>query len=128
VSLRVEAFSGGAVEWDQLVEREGGTHFHRHSWREVFQRALGHECLYLAARDELGALAGVLPLVRVRSLVFGHYLVSVPFVNYGGPLGSDEAVRLLTSWAADRARSDGVKLLELRSRAPLPIDLPVSHR
>ena len=128
MSLRVEASSGGAGEWDAFVERQGGTHFHRHGWREVFQRVFGHQCLYLAARDQTGALAGVLPLVRVRSLLFGHYLVSVPFVNYGGPLGSDEAVRLLTSWAADRARSDGVKLLELRSRAPLPVDLPVSHR
>ena len=128
MSLRVEPFSGGAGEWDALVERQGGTHFHRHGWKEVFERALGHECLYLAARSDHGGLAGVLPLVRVRSLVFGHYLVSVPFVNYGGPLGSEEAVRLLSSWAADRAHRDGVKLLELRSRGPLPIDLPVSHR
>jgi hypothetical protein len=128
VSLRVEPFSGEAGEWDQLVEREGGTHFHRHGWKEVFERALGHECLYLAARSDHGGLAGVLPLVRVRSLVFGHYLVSVPFVNYGGPLGSDEAVRLLAASAVDQARRDGVKLLELRSRGALPIDLPVSHR
>jgi serine/alanine adding enzyme len=128
VSLRVEPFSGEVGQWDAFVERHGGTHFHRHGWRQVFEQALGHECLYMAARDDTGTLAGVLPLVRVRSLVFGHYLVSVPFVNYGGPLGGDEAVRLLSSWAADRARSDGVRLLELRSRTPLSIELPVSHR
>ena len=53
-----------------------------------------HECIYLAARDaSTGELVGVLPSVRVRSLVFGHFLVSMPFLNYGGPLGSDEAVR-----------------------------------
>ena len=128
MSLRVEPFSGETGEWDAFVERQGGTHFHRYGWRQLFEQVLGHDCLYMAARDQAGRLAGVLPLVRVKSLVFGHYLVSVPFVNYGGPVGSDDAIRLLSDWAADQARSDGVKLLELRSRGPLPVELPVSHR
>ena len=58
----------------------------------------GHECIYLAARDQTGQLAGVLPLVRVKSLLFGHYLVSMPFVNYGGPLGDDVAVGALLAY------------------------------
>jgi FemAB-related protein (PEP-CTERM system-associated) len=128
VTIRVEPYSGGAEEWDACVERFGGTHFHRLGWRTVYERVYGHECLYLAAREADGGLAGVLPLVRVRSILFGHYLVSLPYVNYGGPLGGEAAVRALAQWAAERARSDGVKLLELRSRGPLPLDLPVSHR
>ena len=87
-----------------------------------------HECPYLVARGSDGAFAGVLPLVRVKSLLFGHYLVSMPFVNYGGPLGSGEAVRALADHAVSMARSGGVKLLELRSRTELPLDLPASHR
>ncbi|HEY7877100.1 MAG TPA: GNAT family N-acetyltransferase, partial [Gemmatimonadaceae bacterium] len=72
--------------------------------------------------------SGILPLVRVRSRVFGHYLVSMPFLNYGGPLGDDDAVRALAG-AADRiAQHDHVTLLELRSRRALPLSLPVSHR
>jgi FemAB-related protein (PEP-CTERM system-associated) len=94
----------------------------------VYQRVCGHECPYLAARDAGGALTGVLPLVRVRSLLFGHYLVSQPFVNYGGPLGSAEAIRALVAHAVEMAERDGVKLLELRSRGELPVDLQVSHR
>ncbi|MDZ4865553.1 MAG: GNAT family N-acetyltransferase, partial [Gemmatimonadota bacterium] len=97
-------------------------------WRIIYEDVSGHEALYLEARDTAGALVGVLPLVRVKSLVFGHYLVSLPFVNYGGPLGTAEAVRALTAWAVGRAGEDGVKLLELRSRGELPLDLPVSHR
>ena len=45
-------------------------------------------------------------------------LVSMPFVNYGGPLGDAAAVRALAAHAAALARRDGVKLLELRSRVP----------
>jgi len=92
------------------------------------ERALGHQCLSLAARDPEGRLAGVLPLVRVNSLLFGHYLVSMPFLNYGGPLGSETAVQALVAHAVGLAQRDRVKLLELRSRGPLPIALPVSHR
>ncbi len=88
----------------------------------------GHECIYLVARDGASRIAGVLPLVRVRSRLFGHYLVSMPFLNYGGPLGSDDAVRALVARAADIARRDGVSLLELRSRRELPLSLAVSHR
>jgi FemAB-related protein (PEP-CTERM system-associated) len=128
VTLTAGPFEGTAGEWDAFVARSGGTHFHRFGWRAVYEGALGHEAFYLAARDGSGVLAGILPLVRVRSVVFGHYLVSLPFVNYGGPLGSEAAVVALTDWAADRARRDGVKLLELRSRGPLPVSLPVSHR
>lgn len=92
------------------------------------ERALGHECIYLSARDATGKIAGVLPLVRVRSLVFGHFLVSMPFVNYGGPLGSAGAVRALADEAMRIATATRVKTLELRSRGELPLDWPVSHR
>ena len=128
--MRIEPFAGGINEWDSFVRgRTDWSHFHLIGWRRVIERVFGHECLYLAARDERdGQLTGVLPLVRVRSVVFGHYLVSMPFVNYGGPLGDDRAIAALTDHAAEIARESGVKLLELRSRIALPIALPVSHR
>lgn len=119
----------GAAAWDAFVRRcAGWTHFHLSGWRDVIREVHGHECVYLEARNDAGVLEGVLPLVRVRSLLFGHYLVSMPFLNHGGPLGSDAAVRALSLEASQRAERDGVTLLEFRSRRPLPLDLPVSHR
>ena len=129
MTVRIETFSGSPQDWDGFVSgQSGGTHFHRHDWLRVVRAVHGHEILPLAARGDAGALTGVLPLVRVRSLLFGHYLVSMPFVNYGGPLGDAEAVRALASHAAGLADASGAGLLELRSAAPLPVDLPVSHR
>jgi FemAB-related protein (PEP-CTERM system-associated) len=129
MSLRVERFSGGAGEWDDFVRSQAGwTPFHLYAWKPLIEELFGHECLYLAARAPAGGLTGVLPLVRLRSTLFGHYLVSMPFVNYGGPVGSDEACRALSAHAVDVAQADGVRLLELRSRGPQPIELPVSHR
>ena len=129
MTVAVTGFTGPADEWDEFARDCGGfSHFHLFRWKGVLERTFGHECLYLAARHEGGRLAGVLPLVRVKSLLFGHYLVSMPYLNYGGPLGEAGAVQALAEAAAARAGSDRVKLLELRSRVPLPIDLPVSHR
>lgn len=129
MSLRVAEFSGASGDWDRFVrEQAGWTHFHLHGWRTVMERVFGHECLYLAARDDAGQLVGVLPLVRVRSMMFGHYLVSMPFVNYGGPLGSDQAVAALAASAIEIADKDRVKLLELRSRREQPLPMPASHR
>ena len=128
-ALTVAPFAGTAAEWDAFVRAQHGwTHFHLAGWRAVIERAFGHPCPYLAARTADGRLAGVLPLVRVKSVLFGHYLMSMPFLNYGGPLGSDAAVRALAGAAADDARARRAKLLEMRSAVPLPLDLPVSHR
>jgi FemAB-related protein (PEP-CTERM system-associated) len=128
-ALTVAAYRGSPEAWDAFLTRQPGwTVFHRHAWKGVIERVFGHRCEYLAATDLAGGLKGILPLVEVRSLLFGRYLVSMPFVSYGGPLGSDAAVAALTQAAVELAGADRCKLLELRSRTPLPVELPVSHR
>lgn len=126
----VELFDGPAAEWDVFVRSQPGwTHFHLYGWRTVISRVFGHECVYLVARDSVTRkISAALPMVRVRSVIFGHYLVSMPFLNYGGPLGSSEGVQALANEASRLATRTGVKLLELRSRTALPIELSVSHR
>ncbi|MCH7490997.1 MAG: FemAB family PEP-CTERM system-associated protein [Gemmatimonadetes bacterium] len=127
--LRVERYAGDAETWNDFVRLQGGwTHFHLFEWKNVIESVFGHECIYLAAFGGDGLLAGVLPLVRVRSRVFGHYLVSMPFVNYGGPLGDTGAVRELVDHAVRLANETDVDLLELRSRHRLDIPMDVSHR
>lgn len=128
-ALQVGPYTGDAAEWDGFGQRQAGwTAFHRHGWRDVLRRAHGLETPFLAARDANGALRGILPLVRQRSRLFGHFLVSMPFVNYGGPLGDDAAIVALAEAADAMAARDGASLLEMRSARELPIDFPVSHR
>ena len=126
--IEVARLPEGAADWDPFVRRQREwTPFHLLAWRRVIADVFGHPTTYLTARRD-GELVGVLPLVLVRSPIFGRYLVSMPFVNYGGPLGEDAAITALVGEAARIATGERVKLLELRSRVPLPIDLPVSHR
>jgi serine/alanine adding enzyme len=129
VSAVVERYAGDAGEWDGLVAKaRGGTHAHRLGWLRVFEETFGLETIPLAVRGPAGRLEGVLPLVRQRSLLFGHYLTSVPFLNYGGPLGTPDAVRALAAEGVRLSRASGARLLELRSRVEQPLDLPVSRR
>jgi len=121
-----EATSADAEAWNRFVEQhEQGSTFHRWEWREMYRDVYGHETPYLMAWDG-DAPAGVLPLVRVKSLVFGHYLVSLPYVSYGGPLGDGRAQRALSARAAELGR--GAKLVELRTRTPIETDLMPVHR
>lgn len=114
-SLMVIRVGEDAGEWNRFVlQRPESTYAHAWGWREVLRDALRHECVYMAAVDDEGEWQGVLPLVRVKSRIFGTYLVSLPFVNYGGPLGSLAAQRALAAAAVDLASNSRVDMLELR--------------
>jgi len=125
--------NGETGAWDELVTRDATSSFcHLSGWRDILSDVLGAECLYRVATNGDGVWEGLLPLVRVKSRIFGHYLVSVPFLNDGGPLGSRAARRTLVEHAVSQARSARVDLLELRTREEAKrgadLDLPVASR
>ncbi len=110
VTHTVERFGDAPAEWDAFVRfAERGTQCHLWGWKSVIERVLDHECLYLAARAPDGRVEGVLPLVRVSSRLFGSYLVSMPFLNYGGAVGSDRAVQALVARAIEHPAGEGAQ-------------------
>ncbi len=128
-ALRVVPFSGTDEQWDSAVRGFAGSSFcHLAGWAHIMRTALGHEMTSLVALDDTGATQGLLPLVRVRSRLFGDYLLSMPFLSYGGPLGSEAACVALVDAAVQEATRLGVDLLELRARRMLPGQLPASNR
>lgn len=115
-----------AASWDAYVEAHAdATGYHRSAWRGVFERALGHQTLYLAAMRG-SEIAGVLPLVAVKSWLFGSALVSLPFLNYGGVLADDEqAASMLVEAARTAATEQHLKYVELRHTRRIFPSLPV---
>lgn len=111
----VVAPASHAAEWDAFVATHpNGTVDHLWAWRRVIADALGHESLYLEARRD-GTLVGVLPLVLVRSRLFGRSVVSMPFLNYGGVLATDpDALSALVEGARDVGIGFGASHVELR--------------
>ncbi len=119
--IAVGPFDGAPAEWDRFVRGDPqGTFCHLSGWWPIMREVFGHGCLPLCARDDRGALVGVLPLVDVRSRLFGRYLVSMPFLNAGGPIGTPHARAALAVAAEREARARRVALLELRNRGPAP--------
>ena len=118
VRTAVRAFEDGdAARWEAFVDRcPDATFFHRIGWREVIEGVFRHRTHYLVA--ERGPdIVGVLPLAEVRSRLFGHSLVSLPFCVYGGVATTDfDAERTLIDAASELSRSLGVDHLELRDR------------
>ncbi|HUL71527.1 MAG TPA: FemAB family XrtA/PEP-CTERM system-associated protein [Vicinamibacterales bacterium] len=126
MSVTLANTDGDRAAWDAYVaSRADATGYHEWAWRDVFARSFGHPAVYLMARDAGGAVRGVLPIVEIKSFLFGRTMTSLPFVNYGGVLADDDVVaRALVEAAAEQARARGAKHVELRHFARRFPDLP----
>ena len=106
-----------AAAWDGFVRAQAqGSFFHLAGWREIFSGSLGLSPRYLLAERD-GTLAGILPLVHQKSLLFGNALIAAPFLVEGGPLAADEEARAALDDAALALREEtGASYVEFRSR------------
>lgn len=118
---RIEMVSRGTDGWDAFVEsRPDASGWHRSAWLEVIEDIFGHECQRWVAYDGAGAIRGVLPVVRLRSRLFGDFGVSLPFVNSGGALVEDASTRIALMEAAGAyARELGMQHIEFRDLVEL---------
>ena len=99
------------------MARTDATGYHLWEWRSVFERALGHRCHYLAAPRSASGIAGVLPLVEVRSRIFGRALSSLPYVNYGGVLAATDEARRVAD-RRSRTHRGGARAFLCRAASP----------
>jgi len=111
--------------WDAYVETAANaTFFHKADWQQVLKRAFGHRSHYLYAEQD-GQIVGILPLAEVKSVLFGHSLISTPFCVYGGPVAdTDDILQQLIERACQLADELQVDHLELRNQKRLREDWP----
>jgi serine/alanine adding enzyme len=112
----VELADGGReAEWQTYIKNApNASLYHALEWRDVLRRAFGHRSWYLMAQDD-GKTRGVLPLVEMKSSLFGHFFVSLPFLDYGGILAdAPQYETALATAAADLAAKRGAHHIELR--------------
>ena len=111
----VRAASADAQRWDAYVTGAADAAlYHLYGWRRVVEETFGHQTIYLAAVSG-STIVGVFPLVQLKSLVFGHMLVSMPFFNYGGISASSPDVRnALMDAAIDVAKELQADFIEVR--------------
>lgn len=93
---------------------------HCATWYRAVADGLNHPCYLLVQRGQDGTPHGLLPLQLVKSLAFGRFLVSLPFVNTGGVWADEESsAQELVSAACDLADELQVRYLELRHETPV---------
>jgi FemAB-related protein (PEP-CTERM system-associated) len=107
--------AGDERRWDDFVlAHAGGTFFHLSGWKRAIERAFRH-CTYYLVAERGEAMTGVLPLVHVKSLLFGSSLISNAFAVHGGPIAVDaESLRALEGEAVRLMEALAVPVLELR--------------
>ena len=112
--MTVEVLRTGE-RWDAYVTAAAPDRlYHLWVWREVIEETFGHRPYYLAALVD-GNIRGVLPLIFIRSRIFGNALVSIPFFSYGGVLADNaQASEELLAYAAKLGTELGVEHVELR--------------
>jgi FemAB-related protein (PEP-CTERM system-associated) len=103
------------TEWEAFVNGHGdATGYHAWDWQRVFTNAFGHEPVYLIARRDR-RVVGVLPLVQIKSFLFGRTMTSLPFLNYGGVMADTPWVSTaLVEAAARQAAARRCRHVELR--------------
>ncbi len=111
--------------WDAFVLGcEEASFFHRAGWKTVIEKAFGHKTHFLFA-EQHDKIVGVLPLVHVKSLLFGNSLSSTPFCVYGGVAAkNDFARKQLEHAACELAQQLRVDSLEMRNVQPRRTDWP----
>ncbi|MGO9531144.1 MAG: FemAB family XrtA/PEP-CTERM system-associated protein [Syntrophobacteraceae bacterium] len=140
--------------FDKYCNRFGGAAslYHLSVWGQIINRTYCHQTYYLTAiedgrqhkivelsnwdeqtEDNTGngetnskRIAGVLPLIHLKSFAFGNQLISMPFFDAGGVLADDADVeKALLSEAVHLARRLKVDSIQLRQTLPL-LSMPES--
>ena len=96
--------------WDSFVTNaEGGTCYHLSGWKDIFEKSYKHRTYYLFAaehkNDGKDKVTGILPLVLIKSAIFGVFLVSLPVFDHVGVCAcSDEITMSLIEKAIEIAK------------------------
>ena len=116
--------------WQRIVNGlPHATLAHAPEWQAVIRDAYGHQPLYLIAEDAEGR-RGVLPAVFVRRPLLGSVVVSMPFLDGGGPCASSTALaRALVERLLKEAFRLKATVVEMRCTEQVDVEMaPMRHK
>jgi len=138
---------GERDRWNKYVMRSSDAScYHLIGWKDVIERSFGHKTYYLMATEDhekdtiydveggkwndlakrSDGIVGILPLVHLRSIFFGNFIVSIPYFNYGGICAENEEIaKELMREGANIAVEKHVEHIELRHIRNMINGLPV---
>ena len=105
-----------AQKWNEYVDANPkSVCYHTIEWKTIIEKSCKLESFYLYAVDDKEKIHGILPLFLSKSKLFGTYLTSIPYFNYGGILAdSKETADLLFDESAKIAQEQNASHIEFR--------------
>jgi FemAB-related protein (PEP-CTERM system-associated) len=117
--------------WDNYVySNENATIYHKIGWKRIIEKTFNHSSHFLLAEKD-GKICGILPLVLMKSRIFGRSLISLPFIDHSGLIAdTQEIASLLCGKAIELAQKFEVDFLELRNQIEIkhPSLITASHK
>ena len=113
------------ADWDEYARKMRASIYHDSRWSQLIKKVFGHDSHYLMATDN-DKVVGIFPLIQLKSLLFGNFMVSMPYFNYGGIVAdTHEVIISLISSAHELYHELGCSHIEMRFDTEQAIELPV---
>jgi FemAB-related protein (PEP-CTERM system-associated) len=127
VNIKIYNLDQGVGKWNEYLHNSAQSCFYqRLEWQLINSEYFNHKVFNLVA-EENDKIVGVLPIVSLNSVVFGHLLCSMPFVNYCSSCADNKEIeKKLFEYACDITKQTGAKYLEIRSLQPSSINMKES--
>lgn len=111
-------------DWDDYAFQKQASIYHDSRWPGVIKNVFGHDSYHLMAIEN-EKIVGILPMVQLKSLLFGNFMVSMPYFNYGGIVADSNEISGLLVKAAQKQREQlGCSHVEFRFDKEQDSDLP----
>ncbi len=125
MQVKILDIFGDCAQWDEYVtNHDHATVYHMSAWGRAVSRSMGHKCYYLYIEDQ-GRISALVPLIHIKSRLFGNSLISVAFATNGGPIFDNRQALDMLDGECRKLRSDlDVDYLECRNMAAVHEDWP----
>lgn len=106
--------------WNDYVSNNSRcSAYHRYEFKTIIEQAFQQTPHYLLAVDSHENIVGILPSVQLKSRLFGNYIISMPYFNYGGPIANHADIeQQLVQALICKAESLGIEHIEFRETQP----------
>jgi FemAB-related protein (PEP-CTERM system-associated) len=126
--MTVTSLESPPPQWDEYVEQHSqGKIYHLNAWNDIVRDTFKHSIRYLIINKQ-DEIQGILPLTEFQSLLFGKFSVSLPFINYGGPLVTESSMyQDFAGYLRNYREEFDFTFVELRMDSKIDIPLAEKH-
>lgn len=102
--------------WHAYLRQHQHTPYHQSAWLKLIENRFDHKTIVLLAFNEQSEILGGLPFILFSSKLFGRFAVSIPYINYGGPISDYRNInQALISHSKQLLEKFNLSHIEIRS-------------